>query len=114
VSDSTSSTPSDPNAEYARTLQAEIDRLNAANEALVQEFTKDSTSCTPERVHEKVTELVPNALTQLEFMLNHAKSESVRASIARYILDIKLDKKGLGDSPDAELGKILAGLKKND
>lgn len=104
----------DPNADYANTLQKEIDRLNAANEALVQEFSKDSSACTAERVHEKATELIPDSLTQLEFLLNHGKSENVRANIAKFIIEIKLGKRGLEGGPDGELAGLLAGLKKND
>jgi glucan phosphoethanolaminetransferase (alkaline phosphatase superfamily) len=86
-------------------LQEEINRLKADNQALHQEFSHEPTS--PDKIKKQLAELVPDALTQLSHLLNHAESESVRASAAKYVIDLART----SSSTDDAISKLINDLK---
>jgi hypothetical protein len=104
--------------EAAKFLQAELSRLEATNKglqadkiALVQEFIKADDNEAPEIVRKNLKRLTVPALDVLEELMMTAKSEGVRAGIAKYIIDRGLMPSILGGDPAAkELAKMIEEL----
>jgi len=104
--------------EYAKMLATEEARHEAEKKALVEEFSKQlKEEWTAADIKTKLVELMPQAYASLQFLINNAESEGVRAGLIKYIFNIALQDlapKGDSNDPDSELTKLLADLKKND
>ena len=72
-------------------LQDEINKLQQEKAAIQEEFTSDYNSTSPENIKKRLTQLIPDALTELENLLKHAESEGVRFSASKYVLTLSLD-----------------------
>ena len=87
-------------------LQEEINRLKGDNEALTQEFVTHTNSSNPEHIKKRLAELIPDAIEQISFLLNHSDSDSTRFNTAKYVLTLAL----AGDTTDDALKKLLNEL----
>lgn len=87
-------------------LQDEVNRLKADNHALKAEFSHEPTS--PDKIKKQLAELVPDALTQLSHLLNHAESESVRASAAKYVIDLARTSSSTDDAISTLINELKA------
>ncbi len=66
----------------------------AARETVIQEFStidpEDAEAVA--KVRSEITALVPDAKRGLEFLVNHADSENVRASMIKFVLETAMSK----------------------
>lgn len=100
--------------ELAR-AQAELTRTQNERDALRQEFQSESTfeEVIAVAKREFKDSIAPDAINQIKFLINNAESESVRASLSKWTLDLILSNKIEGN-PDDTFGKLLKGLTKSD
>lgn len=102
----------------ANILKQEIERLRTrereledSRKALQQEFAKAND---PESVvktaREAIRDIIPDAVIQLKTLINHAESESVRASLSKFVISAGLDKGKFEDDSGSELKDLLAKL----
>jgi len=110
------STPKPENkdkTEYEKQVDKELAKLAEYHKALTQEFANIDPD-DPEvirKANEKIIELVPDAGAALNWLLNHAQSESVRANIAKYVFDRAI-KHASEKGEDDEIAKLLKGMTK--
>jgi hypothetical protein len=108
--------------ESAKLLQQELARLQAKEEelektrkALQQEFSQAND---PDEVanvaRNAIREIMPDAVMQMKTLVNFAESESVRASLARFIIATGLDKNKFEDGSNSDLKDLLKQLSAND
>lgn len=95
--------------------RARIQQLQDDKDTLIAEFTNitnfdDAKAEVQKRVKD---DLLPSALIQLDMLMNNADSESVRASIAKWVAELVITGK-VDTAGNSELGGILRGLQKND
>lgn len=104
--------------ESAKILQEEIARLRAREEetertrkALLEEFSKAND---PDEVanvaRNAIRDLMADAVLQMGFLINHAESESVRASLSKFVVATGLDKNKFEDQSSSDLRELLKQL----
>jgi hypothetical protein len=86
-------------------LQEEIDRLKKDNQAIHQEFTHSP--ATQDKIQKQLTDLVPDAIGNINHLINHAESESVRLNASKYVIDIARS----ASSTDDAISKLIGELK---
>jgi len=99
-------------------LKQEIARLRAKElsqqetiEALKSEFADAVDSEAISRTARKaIRDLMPQAIVQMGMLINNAESESVRASLSRFVIAVGLDKAKIEDSDSQELRTLLKDL----
>lgn len=108
--------------ESAKILQEEMARLRAKEEeldntrkALQSEFAAAND---PDKVanaaRNAIRDIMPDAVIQMKTLVNYAESESVRASLAKFIIATGLDKTKFEDGSSSDLKDLLAQLTAND
>ena len=108
--------------DYANSLQAEIDRLRRKEEenektlkALHEEFANANDPDAIAQVARKaIVDTMPQAIATMRELVEHAESESVRASLARFVVAAGLDKSKFEDSSSSDLKELLKQLAAND
>lgn len=113
----TNPVPDNPGAAdaYELSVQNELNKVRAYRKSLEEEFANANPDdpATAEKARNKMLELVPAAGETIAHLLNFAQSESVRASLAKYVFDHAIGKDKVVSSEDA-LDKLVRDLTKND
>lgn len=110
----------DPNV-LANMLQEELEKerkaredAEAANKALVEEFAKANTPDEVLEVAQKgIKDLLPSAIGTMRHLLEYSESDSVKASLSKYITESVLTHKVEGDGNN-EIKELLKQLTDND
>jgi hypothetical protein len=78
--------------QYDAQVAAELAKLGEYRKALEEEFkgADPEKAETAMKVLKRVVELVPDAGTTISYLLNHAESESVRATLAKFVVTVAL------------------------
>jgi hypothetical protein len=108
--------------EIAQAMQQELKRLQQKDEestrtinALREEFANAND---PEQVSQvarkAIIDIMPLAITQMRTLIEYAESESVRASLSRFVIACGLDKSKFEDSSTESLAALVKELAKND
>lgn len=108
--------------DYAKILQDEIERLRQKEakqaetlKALQEEFADAND---PEAIvikaRKAIKDLMPVAITQMGILIEHAESESVRASLSKFVVAAGLDKSKFEDDSSSTLQELLKQLANND
>ena len=109
--------PIDKASELGKLLEKERNRvteLEANNRALVAEFSKaDSYEDTLKIAREAIKDILPLAITTVKSLIASADSESVRASLSKYVMDTVLSNK-LDSGSNSDVADLLKNLAKND
>lgn len=93
-------------------LQAIIDELRRDKAALTSEFADSaSDTITEENGKKRIIELAPDALATLRYLVKNADSESVKATCAKYILDITIGKKKIEGDIDQGIENLIESLR---
>lgn len=108
--------------DHAKLLQEELARIRAREEelertrkALAEEFADANDPDAIAKVaRNAIKRIMPKAITQMEQLIEYAESESVRASLARFVIAAGLDKTKFEDSSSSELKELLKQLAAND
>lgn len=101
--------------EYANALEREVAALEAQKKALIEEFRKNvPVDWSADDIKEKLrTSLLPTAWHRIEYLLANAESESVQASLAKYVVSIAIGQIKITDDNDPgrdELNNLLSEL----
>lgn len=115
-------TPTMAPEDHAKLLQEELARIRAREEelertrkALAEEFADANDPDAIAKVaRNAIKRIMPKAITQMEQLIEYAESESVRASLARFVIAAGLDKTKFEDSSSSELKELLKQLAAND
>jgi|ERR1043166_4664172 hypothetical protein len=102
----------------AKLLQEELARVNKerddlekARKALQEEFAQASDhGDVVKKARNAIRDLMPDAIMQMHTLLKTAESESVRASLARFIVATGLDKQKFEDDSQTELKELIKEL----
>lgn len=95
-------------AERIKSERLEIDKA-----ALVAEFSKAGTYAEQlEIAKEAIKAILPTAIATLEDLISNANSESVRASLSKYVMDAVLSG-SLDRNSDASVADLLLKLSEN-
>lgn len=109
------SRPGESADDYQKRVARELAKVAEYKKALEEEFaTADPDDPeTARKTREKLVELVPDAGYTIAYLLKHAESETVRASLAKYVFDSaqKIGKEGEGES---EMDKLIKKLRDGD
>lgn len=109
--------PEEKASELARLLEEErlkSERLAKDNQALKEEFAKAETyEETVEVARKGIANMLELAVTTAENLLLNAESESVRASLSKYVIDTVVSGK-LDAQPEGEIKNLLKKLAEND
>jgi len=108
--------------EIAKVMQAELERLRKKDEestktinALQQEFSQANDPEAITQVARKaIIDIMPVAIVQMKALIECAESESVRASLSRFVIACGLDKTKFEDSNSESLAALVKELAKND
>lgn len=106
----------------ARILQEELarlkkkeDDLDNTRQALQQEFAKATNPDDIANVaRNAIRDIMPDAVMQLKTLINYAESESVRASLSKFVIATGLDKSKIEDASSSDLNRLLEQLAQND
>lgn len=91
-------------------LNDELRRLTLDKEALAAEL-RGNTNQAVEVVEKRMDELLITAVGVVEGLILHSDSDSVRAGLAKWVIDRKLNATD-GGTADAEFTKLLKALAK--
>lgn len=98
-------------AQYDEKMARELKELSTYRTALKEEFANldpnDASTAAAARKH--VVALVPVAATQLEYLIQHAESETVRAGLVKYVFDITV-KQAISEAGDDEMSSLIKRL----
>lgn len=93
--------------------QAKVQQLAQANRALIEEFSKADTYEEQLEIAKKaIKDILPKAIETVNELIISGESESVRASLSKYVLDSVLSGK-LDKSADNEIAGLLRLLADN-
>lgn len=99
--------------QYEKQLEVELLELANYRKALEEEFSTknldDPETAAAAKAH--VLETVPDAATQLKWLIRHAESESIRANLSKWVLDLAMQAAKKGEGDDA-LSTLLSELQK--
>ena len=96
--------------ESERAKSAELER---SKQALIEEFNKANTHDEVlEAAQKGIKDLLPKAILQMGHLLQYAESESVRASLSKYITDTVITHKIEGEGT-SEIKTLLKQLANN-
>jgi hypothetical protein len=106
----------------ARILQEELarlakkeDELDKTRKALQSEFAKATNPDDIANVDRNaIRDIMPDAVMQLKTLINYAESESVRASLSKFVIATGLDKSKIEDGSSSDLNELLKQLAAND
>lgn len=107
--------------QIADELKAQLDiereaRKRAEDNALAiaQEFNQVSSVEQAQKLTlDKIAELVPKALTRIEYLMSNSSSDAVQANLSKWAVDAVLSGK-LDKDSGSELGKLMKKLAEND
>lgn len=107
MSDSTD----DLQKQYDEALKEEVLELANFKKALEEEFRtknlEDPETIAATKGH--VVDMVPDAATQLKWLIKHAESESVRANLSKWIMELAM-KRAERNEEDEALKEFLKGI----
>jgi hypothetical protein len=95
--------------DYEKKAQEELEIIKRMRMAYEEEFSSANSAST---ATDGVRELLPSALSTLAYLLDHAEKESVRATIAKFVVE-----KNIADSLTKDPGgveELIAKLSAND
>jgi len=106
---------------YAREILQEQAKFEADRKALQEEFAEQIKEkgelFSDEDVKDKVKEVLPDAFAQLKVLINNAESETVRASLIKFVFEsalVVLKKEAKDGKVPNTVDGLMAELKKND
>lgn len=99
--------------QYEQAMAVELAKMAEYKKALEQEFENADPNdpVTAEKARKHVISLVPDATTQAKHLLNHAESESIRAGLAKFIINIAI-RHAEDNSEEDEMQKLVNSLTK--
>lgn len=95
-------------------------QLREYAEAMRQEFQQNidkerkSPQTIRENIHEELDEIVPDALATIKGIIKHSKSETLRASTAKWLIDKKLERETTENDPFILLMKKMQAEVKSE
>jgi sarcosine oxidase gamma subunit len=98
----------------AKTLAELLKQHEDEKKAMREEFedsSSDNATVTTENAKRRVAELAPDAWAAVNYLVNHAESESVRANCAKWILDITMGKKQVAGDKDDSIENLIESLR---
>jgi hypothetical protein len=105
---------------YAKDLLDNVARVEAEKTALIEEFTKEikdkGKTFSDEDIKDKIKTVLPTAFAGLQDLLENAESETVKASLIKYVFDsaLLILKKETADDKNDPIKELMASLEKND
>jgi hypothetical protein len=85
-------------------LQDELAKLQRDNEALKAEMATPDNST--ENINKLLSELIPDAIAQISFLVKHSDSDAVRLNASKYVLELHRTSASTEDT----LAKLLKEL----
>lgn len=98
---------------YEAQIKRELEESAQYHEALKDEF-KDASPDDPDtaiKAGKRLMELVPDAGTQIKYLINHAESEAVRKDLAKWVFQTAMRAAEINDDEDA-MQKLVNSLTK--
>lgn len=103
-------------------MQAELERLRRKDEeqtrtiqSLKEEFTDaNSPEAISQVARKAIIDIMPKAIIQMGLLIEYAESESVRASLSRFVIACGLDPSKFEDKGSESLAALVKELAKND
>lgn len=104
--------------DHGELLKAEIERLKRerdeeakARRALIQEFSNAADADDIARkARNAIRDLMPDAIIEAQKLIKYAESESVRASLSKFVISVGLDKAKFEDDSAGELKKLFENM----
>lgn len=106
--------PAEARKEYDKLVKRELGEMAAYREALEAEF-KDAdpdSDETAEKAKKRLIELVPDAATQIRYLLNHAESEAIKKDLAKFIFGTAMRVAEI-NGDEVQMQKLISSLSKN-
>ena len=110
-------------SDYVQQLLKEQAQLQAEKSAIIEEFTKQiaekGDAFDEDDIKDKIKEVLPEAFATLKSLLASSESDTVRATLVKYVFDaallvLKKDKADSGEEVPETVGDLIDQLKKND